>query len=70
MSLGVNKSKLEAVTRELLAKWDYTKEHWADTKAQEFEKKYIEELVTGLGAAGAVIEQLDKLVNKIRSDCE
>ena len=34
------------------------------------EKKYLEELISGVNRAVEVIGQLDKVVNKIRKDCE
>ncbi|MBI5385223.1 MAG: hypothetical protein HZA90_11125 [Verrucomicrobia bacterium] len=70
MSMGASKQRLTGMTRELLLKWDQTKEHWQDAKSREFEQKYITELVAGVDKAVAVIEQLDKLAAKIRSDCE
>jgi len=65
-----NGSKLMAVTKELSNQWHYTKEHWRDAKSQEFERKYLQELVASVDRAVGVIEQLDKLVGKIRNDCE
>jgi len=49
---------------------EQTKECWQDTKSQEFQSKYIDELVSGVDKAASVIDQLDKLVAKVRSDCE
>lgn len=70
MSLGTNKTKLVAVTKELTLKWEQTKEYWRDAKSQEFEQKYIEELKASVDRAVTVLDQLDKLVTKVRSDCE
>ena len=65
-----NGSKLMAVTKELSNQWHYTKEYWRDAKSQEFERKYLQELMASVDRAVAVMEQLDKLVGKIRNDCE
>jgi uncharacterized protein YeaO (DUF488 family) len=65
-----NGAKLMAVTKELSYQWHHTKEHWRDAKSLEFERKYIEELLAGVDRAVTVMEQLDKLVSKIRNDCE
>jgi hypothetical protein len=70
MSLGSSKQRLTAITKELLLRWDQTKETWQDAKAQEFERKYLAELVSGVDKTVTVIDQLDKLVSKVRSDCE
>ena len=70
MSLGVGKSRLAAITKELWVHWDQTKDHWPDAKCDEFERRYMEELFTNVEAALEVIDQLDKVSAKIRSDCE
>ena len=44
--------------------------YWKDAKSQEFERRYMEELLASVDRAVTVIEQLDKLITKIRSDCE
>jgi hypothetical protein len=62
--------RLEAITKELWLQWQQTKEYWRDEKSEEFEKKYLEELVASVSKAVGVIEELDKLTNKIRRDCE
>ena len=63
-------TKLRAATQQLAIQWAETKEHWRDAKCQEFEQKYLQELLASVDRAVTVIEQLDKLVKKIRSDCE
>jgi hypothetical protein len=63
-------NKLTAITRELWAQWQQTKGSWKDTRSQEFERKYLEELLTSVSRTVTVIEQLDKLVTKVRKDCE
>ena len=63
-------NKLTAITRELWAQWHQTKEHWKDAKCQEFEQKYIDELLHSVDRTVTVIDQLDKLVTKVRNDCE
>lgn len=70
MNMSANRTRLGALTKELLAQWRQTKEYWRDAKSDEFERQYIEELLTNVDATLAVIEQLDALVKKIRTDCE
>ncbi|MEP6662458.1 MAG: hypothetical protein ABJC04_02230 [Verrucomicrobiota bacterium] len=70
MSLSSNKTQLSALTRELLFNWKQTKEVWRDAKCAEFEQKYLDELFDGVDTAVAVMDQLDKILNKIRTDCE
>jgi thymidylate synthase len=68
--MSANATRLSAVTKELWTHWLETKEYWQDNKSQEFERQYLEELRASVDKAVTVIEQLDKLVDKIRKDCE
>ena len=70
MSAGASKSRLAAATKELALKWEDTKNYWRDEKSAEFERKYLQELFAGMDKAIAVIEKLDELLKKVRSDCE
>ena len=70
MSMSANRTRLAATTTQLQVKWQETKEHWQDAKSTEFEAKYMAELKSSVDAAVAAMEELDKLVAKIRSDCE
>ncbi|HUR46117.1 MAG TPA: hypothetical protein VMZ27_09610 [Candidatus Saccharimonadales bacterium] len=65
-----NAAKLSALSKGLVVKWDETKNHWRDEKSEEFERQYIEELLNGVDKAVMVMEQLDKLLAKVRHDCE
>jgi len=63
-------NRLSAITKELRAQWQDTKNYWKDAKSQEFEHKYMEQLLASVDRTVTVIEQLDKLISKIRTDCE
>ncbi len=70
MSLAVNKSALISLTKELMSRWYETKETWRDAKSLEFERHYLDELQSSVNTATSAIDQLDRLVTKIRKDCE
>ncbi|MCX6904122.1 MAG: hypothetical protein NTW03_11740 [Verrucomicrobia bacterium] len=70
MNLRANGGKLAAITMVLSNQWQQTRDSWQDAKGQEFERKYMDELRAGVDKACVVIEQLDKLVMKVRRDCE
>jgi len=70
MSLAAGRSQISALTKELLNRWQQTKENWRDEKSLDFQSKYMEPLDTQVNAAIAAIEKLDKVLNKVRSDCE
>jgi len=56
--------------RELSEHWHATKVHWRDAKAQEFEKNYLDPLPGLMTKTGAMINELENLLRKIRKDCE
>jgi hypothetical protein len=70
VSIGANGRTLSAATRQLLLQWEQAKGSWHDAKSGEFERKYLAELVAGVDRTAAVFDELDKLVNKVRDDCE
>jgi hypothetical protein len=63
-------SRLAGLTKELRNQWQDTKVYWKDAKSEEFENRFMEELLASVDRTVTVIEQLDKLVTKIRKDCE
>jgi hypothetical protein len=70
MSAIGSKSKLIAAAKELSLKWQDTKTYWRDEKSLEFERRYLQELFINVDKAVSVIEKLDELLKKIRTDCE
>ena len=70
MSLAADKAQIIALTRDLANHWELTRETWRDDKALEFQHQYIEELIANVEKVATVIDDLDKLIAKIRSDCE
>ena len=70
MSTGTSKGRLTGATRQLQLQWQDTKNYWRDEKSSEFERRYLQELFIGVDKAVAVIEKLDELLKKVRSDCE
>ena len=63
-------NRLIAITREVWTQWQQTRAYWKDAKSLEFERKYMEELLASVERAATVMEQLDKLITKVRKDCE
>ena len=68
--MNANATRLSAVTKELRVQWQQTKQYWTDAKSQEFEQKYLQELFTTVDKTANVIEQLNKVLTKIKRDCE
>jgi hypothetical protein len=70
MSLSANKGRLTGSARELSIQWEQTKNYWRDQKADEFEKKYLDELFIFVNKTVTVFEKLEEVLKKVRSDCE
>ena len=70
MSLLANKSRLEALTKELAASWAETRDSWRDAKSQEFGQRFMDELFSSVNRSATCIADLDKIINKVRHDCE
>ena len=70
MNTSANGKQLVAATKDLVRRWEETKESCQDAKAIEFEQKYLFELLAAMERAAPVFDDLDKLLNRIRSDCE
>lgn len=65
-----SQNRLMALTKELAAEWANTKQYWNDAKSREFEKRFLEELMAGVNHAVTNIESLERILNRIRDDCE
>ena len=63
-------TRLAGITKELRAQWQETKATGRTPRARNSSSKYMEELLASVDRAVTVIEQLDKLITKIRKDCE
>jgi hypothetical protein len=70
MNVSGSKSRLAAISKELSLRWDETKEYWKDAKSYEFEQRYLTELFARVDKTVTVIEKLDELLNRVKSDCE
>jgi ribosome-binding factor A len=70
MSMGGNKSRLIGLTREISLQWSETKNFWRDAKSQEFGQRYMAELSAQVDRTVTILEKLEELLKKVRSDCE
>jgi len=68
--MNASGTRLGGISRQLWLEWQQTRDSWRDARGQEFESKYMIELFDSAEKTVAVIEQLDKLMSKIRKECE
>lgn len=70
MNLRATGRSLVMLTQDLSLQWEQTRAGWHDAKSQEFERKFLEELQASVDQALPVLEQLEKVITRVRSDCE
>lgn len=70
MNLSGNKGRMIGLTRDLLLRWGETKNFWRDAKSEEFERRFIAELDASVNRTVLIVDKLDELLKKVRSDCE
>ena len=70
MNLSGNKGRLVGLTRDVLLRWSETKNYWRDAKSEEFERRFLTELSASVNRTVLIMEKLDEVLKKVRSDCE
>jgi hypothetical protein len=70
MNLSGQKSRLTGLTRQLSLDWAETKSHWSDDRSREFETRHLAELFANVDRAALMLDKLEILLSKVRSDCE
>lgn len=70
MSVNASRTRLAALTKELIVSWHRTRDRWRDAKCEEFRQRYMDELVESVNTSLSVLDKLDKALNRIRKDCE
>mgnify|MGYP003347527794 CR=1 FL=1 len=70
MSLSATKARLRALTQQLAMEWQETRVHWRDAKSDEFDMRYMQQLLAEVDKTLGTMEGLDKCMTKARSDCE
>ena len=70
MNLSGNKGRLVGLTREITLRWTETKSHWHDGRSEEFDRRFMAELSATVNRTVLIVEKLDEVLKKVRSDCE
>lgn len=70
MSHSDSKGRLTAATRLLQTQWEEARQSWRDRKAQEFQESYLAELDSSVSATLKVMEELERLLQKVHADCD
>ena len=70
MNISANGKMLTMATKDLSVRWSETRDAWKDAKSLVFEQKFLAELMASVDRAVPVFDDLDKLISRVRSDCE
>lgn len=70
MSVRAAGNVLAVATKQLWLKWEHARHDWRDSKADEFEKKYLADLQSSVDRAGAVFNQIEKILSQAKEECE
>jgi hypothetical protein len=68
--MSAAQNRLAGLTNELKVEWDQTKYYWHDAKSMEFEQRYMNELIPAVNQAIVTLESLERILAKLRQDCE
>ncbi len=63
-------SSLAHASKNLSREWRETEGHWRDAKAREFEREYLADIPAQIAKAVEAMEELDRVLRKVRSECE
>jgi hypothetical protein len=70
MNVSANGKVISAATNDLLKRWSELENTWRDAKSREFEERYLSNLTSTVERAVPVFDQIQKLLSKVREDCE
>lgn len=70
MSLTGSNAALAQAMKSLEVSWERTQPLWTDTKAREFEAKYLEPLPAQIKKSLQSFEDIQALLHQIRKHCE
>jgi hypothetical protein len=70
MNLSGNKGRLVGLTRDIMLRWSETKNYWRDARSDEFDRRFMAELDASVNRTVMIVDKLEELLKKVRSDCE
>jgi len=70
MSVRASAANLAQAGKDLSLEWEQATAFWRDVKSLEFERKYVQDIPDHVVRAIGVMQEIDALLRKVRSDCE
>ena len=70
MSMNSAHSRLKRAQKDLLNRWDATRQCWHDENARHFAEEHLEPLMDRVTAAHDAMVHLESILAALRHDCE
>jgi len=70
MSVRASAANLAQAGKDFALEWEEATAFWRDVKSLEFERKYVQDIPDHVARAIGVMQEIDALLKKVRSDCE
>lgn len=70
MSLAVGRAKMVGALKELMVKWDRTKETWDDPMSRTLEERVLLPLEPKIRSAATAMEKMGEVLARARRECE
>ena len=67
--MGSNGSLLAKALKDLLTHWEASGNSWRDQARAEFDKDFLQELIPAVRGASRAAQEIENLLNKIRTEC-
>jgi hypothetical protein len=69
MGIYESRGQIAKAMKDLSAKWQDVKMDWNDARSNEIEKEFLTQIEIDARAAGAAMDQMGVLLQKIRQEC-
>jgi hypothetical protein len=70
MNVSTNAKMILSATRDLANRWNSTKDQWHDVKSAGFEEEYLTGVFVEAERAAQTLEELNRIILSVRSQCE
>jgi hypothetical protein len=70
MGVYEGRGQLAKAMKDLTQRWGETKMSWTDQKAEEFERRYVQQIEADLRQAVTAMEHMATVLHQVRRDCE
>jgi hypothetical protein len=70
MSVGSERARLVGVMRTVVREWDHVRQDWCDERSRAFGEQYIDAFREGIDRVLPRLEELERVMRKVRTDCE